>query len=341
MKRLLPLCANAKTSLWAIILIAALGCTITHQLELHRDSKLRFSHAHHASTLGLNCQTCHNRFERFDDAGMPSLATCSACHRTEEQFATHLRPFLRNGALHWTNVAEMPSDIIFSHRIHYQAGVQCPTCHHGITKSRAASARLRMTMQGCTKCHSKLKLNNDCLKCHRTIRKDKKPSSHRPNWLQTHGQAVRAGTSANDEARCRLCHTEAHCLKCHQSQPPRDHTNYWRHRAHGLYARTDRERCATCHRTDFCTRCHQETPPRTHTTSWGSPTNRHCLACHFPLRHQACWVCHKTDDSHRAEAPDLPGDSLHQNASADQCRICHSASMRHPDPGDDCRRCHG
>lgn len=122
-----------------------------------------------------------------------------------------------------------------------------------------------------------------------------KPGSHRANWKEYHGKA--AGAAGNSAGRpgtgCLVCHERTDCVACHATVMPRDHTNTWRVRTHGLMAEGNRQRCLTCHREDYCIRCHSETAPRSHTASW---LRRHCAECHFgPGRALTgvCTVCHK------------------------------------------------
>ncbi len=122
-----------------------------------------------------------------------------------------------------------------------------------------------------------------------------KPASHRGRWIEYHGRAVGAAgnTPGSPGEACLTCHVRTDCIGCHSTTMPRDHTNYWRTRGHGLMAAGNRERCETCHRQDYCIRCHSETAPRSHTAGW---INRHCTICHFGpggLPGDNCSVCHK------------------------------------------------
>jgi hypothetical protein len=135
------------------------------------------------------------------------------------------------------------------------------------------------------------------------------PASHAGKWLDYHGRAVGAGGSAAGRPgpECTVCHDRADCISCHSQAMPRDHTNAWRTRVHGLMAAGNAGRCAVCHREDYCIRCHQETAPRTHTGSW---RRRHCGACHFgPGQTIAgnCSVCHKRPGHPAAPHPVNPG----------------------------------
>ncbi|MBN2209702.1 MAG: cytochrome c3 family protein [Candidatus Coatesbacteria bacterium] len=323
------------------LMLLFVGCTVVRELGRGRDSTPAFSHAAHVANLGLKCENCHVAFKESDAAGMPALAVCEACHHeADAQYAKFLTRFVQSGSPVWHRVTHISEDVIFSHKRHYEAGIECDSCHHGAAKSEAVSLDLKPTKDDCLRCHAKVGLSTDCSVCHRTINKDFTPPSHSRSWRQLHGQIARSGRDTPCEYRCKMCHADSSCVACHQITPPAYHTNYFRRRGHGITAGMDRSRCQTCHRADFCTRCHEHTRPTSHSGSWGSPRNRHCLTCHFPLSDERCFVCHKTDSSHRTEATPMPDDQVHRTAGAEQCRACHTIDIPHPDAGEDCRRCH-
>ena len=121
------------------------------------------------------------------------------------------------------------------------------------------------------------------------------PNSHKAGWTEYHGATVdlNAGMAGWTGTVCLTCHERSDCSSCHNTRPPRDHTNFWRTRGHGLMASGDRDRCITCHKQDYCVRCHNETAPRTHVGNW---RQRHCTSCHyasFPVPADGCGVCHR------------------------------------------------
>jgi hypothetical protein len=143
-----------------------------------------------------------------------------------------------------------------------------------------------------------------------------KPGSHRGNWSEYHGRSVGAGggSAGRPPAACLVCHERRDCITCHTMIMPRDHTNFWRTRGHGLMAEGNRERCLACHRQDYCIRCHSETAPRTHTASW---RQRHCTQCHYGSGGSVagnCTVCHKRAMHASAPHPINPGMN---------CALCH------------------
>lgn len=143
-----------------------------------------------------------------------------------------------------------------------------------------------------------------------------RPDSHQGRWLEFHGKAVGAGgfSAAQPGEECLTCHGRQDCAACHSMILPRDHTNFWRTRSHGLMAAGNRERCRTCHQQDYCVRCHSETAPRTHTATW---RKRHCTWCHFGSGASSadnCRVCHQ--QAPHTSAPHVVGPTI-------DCSLCH------------------
>lgn len=142
------------------------------------------------------------------------------------------------------------------------------------------------------------------------------PDTHKGDWIRFHGSFVDLNRNEVGQhgTACYVCHDRNDCIECHSSSPPRDHTNFWRMRGHGLEAAGNRERCLRCHRQDYCVRCHNETAPRTHTGNW---EQRHCTWCHFDgglIPADNCVVCHRT--APHTSAPHIVRGSL-------ECRRCH------------------
>ena len=188
--------------------------------------------------------------------------------------------------------------------------------------------------------HKNIDADTKCADCHDGRTTKTRPKSHNANWTKEHGSFLWGKYGYRNQNVCTLCHQESQCVKCHQQEQPANHTEFWRLKGHAGMAGMDRSRCAVCHKgSDFCERCHSQTTPQNHTAGWGSPTNEHCLTCHFPVQSagaQACNVCHRSTPTHDA-TPKRPSNALH--APGADCRICHS-HLRHPDNGTECIICH-
>ncbi len=301
-----------------------------------------FPHDKHIEEV--DCTTCHEGVEDRADAGFPpSEKGCMLCHTEIDKgkpFDKTVAAFLVDGKPRWAKrqvAYSSESEVRFDHSKHVEAEVECKTCHGPVLTGSGPGLRIHGGKARCKDCHSKLERGNDCTVCHKTLRMDQMPPSHKRGWERRHGLESDRMIEGTGETTCAQCHREQTCTTCHQTQAPRSHTNYWRQRGHGVMVSLDRRSCATCHRSDFCNRCHQNTAPRSHRATWGSPQNGHCVGCHLPLQGEGCFTCHKGTPSHQLAAP-LPGGHL----PSMNCRQCHglTAPLPHPDNGSTCTSCH-
>ncbi len=206
------------------------------------------------------------------------------------------------------------------------------------------AAGLLCANRGCEKPvrveHPPLEQGMGCAACHDDGRtRETRPPGHNSQWIRGHGEFIHQN-GFKTETYCTVCHNQSQCSRCHQQEAPRNHTEFWRLKGHGIAAGLDRASCFTCHHgVDSCQRCHATTAPLDHSAAWGAPSNRHCLGCHFPLTSagaERCAVCHTGTPSH-ASAPPQPANALHiSNAN---CQTCHTP-LRHPDNGMACAICH-
>jgi len=303
---------------------------------------------HDASAPGYafglpTCESCHRQVDAaFVDRHVAQYsADCFACHRQLEPFDHQVFPLtgrhagVRCASCHaQQDFAQISAECIACHRdpeIHAGLfGKDCAACHtiNGWLPARLSKHDFPLDhgSEG----------EIDCATCHTRIDRWTPPENHRQLWTQLHGACSRQGAEAATANDCSMCHRKDSCTECHQTQPPRDHTEYWRIQAHGMAAGIDRSRCQTCHASDSCDRCHQSTAPRSHTAGFNAPGNRHCAGCHVPLQTSGgCFVCHKSTPGHDS-APPKPA----WHTPAMNCRSCHAASMKHLDNGDNCNACH-
>lgn len=295
----------------------------------------------------VECADCHTKTATDAHAGMPDTDTCLTCHedidapKPPERHVATL--FNADGSFKSANVTAIPSEVIFSHKNHtVDNKVGCLECHPAMPKNNGVVPEgIRVGMQECIACHAKTmgeSKANDCATCHQTIRKDVKPPTHQQNWLRFHGQEAKDGDKQG-MSQCSLCHTEDSCTTCHQTQAPKNHTNAWRERGHGVAASIDRDSCNVCHQSDTCTSCHETTAPRSHRGQWGGSKDTHCQSCHIPVSDESCSVCHQQGTPSHALAAPTPATMIGTN-----CRACHgvapAAKLPHVDNGDDCNYCH-
>ena len=314
------------------------GCMVFEQMGFV-EPPLAFSHAKHLEE-GLACDDCHVPDEEGGGVpSMPKLAQCELCHKeidADRPPTRQVASLFAGGALRELGGPGFSSEINFSHGHHTDMGLECSVCHRGIEESTAIDPSQRLVMEDCQRCHQGAGVDPSCATCHHEIRTNVRPPSHTNAWRHNHGMTVRGG-SEGAATDCMLCHSESTCNTCHQVEMPANHNNLWRLKTHGTIAGMDRQTCLTCHRSDFCERCHEETLPLSHKGMWGAPLDQHCLSCHFPLRSNACSVCHKGTPSHK-EATPLPAN----HNPGMNCPQCHGtvAPLPHVNKGDACIMCH-
>jgi hypothetical protein len=314
----------------------------------------RMDHPTHMAQ-GLECAWCHLD-EEHTEAGIPSeprrptWAACAYCHEKEDAAAPvekriRTRFFDPEGKPLWPKaIGEYIDDVKFRHASHAQTA--CASCHGTLAGSDRFHGLL-FSMESCRACHAQTGALNECRGCHVTMDVDVEPRSHAHLWKQRHGQVSRSERQIA-EGRCDVCHDRpTFCDRCHQDEAPANHTNLWRTTTHGITASMDRASCAVCHKTDTCVRCHEETPPRNHGAGWLGGPERHCVACHFPIKRkdQSCGVCHFEEPTHPSAA-DQP--VSHGPGFQKICRECHQEKTGapgapptgHPDNGMACFACH-
>jgi hypothetical protein len=307
----------------------------------------RFDHAGHIER-GLDCSDCHGG-EDEEWRAMPPLETCMECHEEidgEKPEPERAAAFYNaEGQGLWAHAGKQNEEIIFSHKAHItEDDTGCLDCHQGVAESSEIMTASLLTMDSCVSCHEEkpeAAEYRSCADCHREIREDRAPPSHRLGWLREHGRQARMGAFDDMPADCSLCHKRSDCDMCHRAEPPRSHTQHFRLFGHAALASMDRHSCSTCHTEDSCAACHQDSVPRNHRGAFGSPFNRHCVDCHIPLRRsgeQGCGVCHVATPSHDM-APPRPPNPPHMTTNPADCRECH-VPMPHPDNGQTCLLCH-
>jgi len=313
------------------------GCVLLQTMR-GEERSFGFNHEVHVVQEEMDCSDCHMGVEDSDEPGIPPQMLCNLCHEdidSDKDPALAIDQLFVDGVLPGPRRGELGDEVIFSHLAHVES-FDCDACHGDVGSTTHPLDVDPVTMADCSSCHVSEGAPAECSTCHSEIDRDWAPESHERLWTRLHGDVARMepGGAAND---CSMCHTESACTQCHQEEPPADHNNFWRHRAHGLVASMDRQRCATCHQSDFCSRCHEQTEPRNHVGSFGGTKSNHCVSCHFPLESNSCATCHQGTPSHMLATPLPPG-----HTPGLDCRSCHPgvAPLPHADKGDACTLCH-
>jgi menaquinone reductase, multiheme cytochrome c subunit len=304
-----------------------------------REPAFGFPHRVHVMDEGFDCGDCHMGVEDTDRPGMPVQMQCMLCHEDIDPDLPEDRrsaAFFVDGRLVAQGLSALSNEVIFSHLRHVEAGIDCAACHGDVGDTERILPEVAVSMDDCMSCHARTSAPNDCATCHLAYSSELAPFTHDHLWMEVHGGVVR-GRSRDVVDRCSMCHTEETCSSCHQTEAPRDHTNFWRRRGHAFGAGLDRNRCATCHQPDSCNTCHADSRPISHVGSWGGSRSNHCLSCHIPLQSEGCYTCHKSTPSHFLAPPKPP-----DHHPAMDCRQCHglTAPLLHADSGADCNACH-
>jgi len=147
------------------LIVIALGVTldqlqrspwVTRQGQ-RPEQPVPFSHKHHVTGLGLQCQYCHTSVEKSSYAGIPPTKTCINCHAQIWTNAALLQPVRDSWAsgqsLPWIKVHDLPDYVYFSHEIHVNKGLGCASCHGRVDQMPLMYAQNTLQMEWCLDCH--------------------------------------------------------------------------------------------------------------------------------------------------------------------------------------------
>ncbi len=269
-----------------------------------KNTDLKFSHKLHVIDNEIECSECH----KMDDNGNmsnPTMDTCSDCHDigdvdnpTKDCLKCHTLQGAKKDYEVENTVKPKPksyADLIFTHDPH--TDYKCSRCHKGIEKAKKLTSISWPSMDTCKQCHNGDTAPIECDTCHKKIRKNIPPESHKKDWERRHG------IESKYDHSCRFCHdpefkkSGRFCQDCHQTKKPKDHIFNWKTSQHGIEAIHDRKKCAVCHTASFCSDCHHSQKPISHKRAdWVrfKPEPGHAEAAKRNIR--SCAVCHTTDE---------------------------------------------
>src|SRR5579862_2607356 len=122
-----------------------------------REQPIPFSHAHHVSSMGIDCRYCHTGVDNSQHAMVPPTKTCMNCHSQIWIDSPTLEPvresYRTNESIHWTKVNDLPDFVYFNHSIHIKKGVGCETCHGRVDKMPLMYQEANLQMRWCLDCH--------------------------------------------------------------------------------------------------------------------------------------------------------------------------------------------
>jgi Cytochrome c7 and related cytochrome c len=147
------------------LIVIALGVTldqlqrspwVTKQGQ-RADQPVPFSHKHHVTGLGIQCQYCHTTVERSSYAGIPPTKTCMNCHAQIWTNAQLLEPVRQSWAtgesIRWIRVHDLPDYVYFNHSIHVNKGIGCSSCHGRVDLMPIMYQENSLQMEWCLSCH--------------------------------------------------------------------------------------------------------------------------------------------------------------------------------------------
>ncbi len=131
---------------------------------------IAFSHRHHVSEIGLDCQLCHIYARRSPVAGIPSVARCAGCHEQVLSDRPEIQKVLEywenEEPIPWVRVHDLADHVRFSHKRHVLGGLDCAECHGDVGQMEIAQQVESLSMGWCVTCHKAREASIDCLTCH-------------------------------------------------------------------------------------------------------------------------------------------------------------------------------
>lgn len=278
----------------------------------------------------------------------PGASTCAVCHAIQFCETCHVN------AAQNECIASLSSD---PRSLLHQAKARTPDSHRNVNFLMTHGHALQETGAQCSTCHTQ----SSCTVCHaatpgvaasllaepprpgvgaQVVRK--KPPSHHPDFVKTHGAMASA-----DPASCAACHHRSQCLDCHRSDPASGSPGYHpmgfltRHPV-AAYARETS--CAECHNPgSFCQTCHETSGLTSSGRLRGAgfhdsnssflfghgPSARmsleSCVSCHTE---SDCLTCHSEQGGRgfNPHGPDFNASVLREKAPQ-MCTVCHGAAI--------------
>ncbi|MGD9609522.1 MAG: menaquinone reductase multiheme cytochrome c subunit QrcA [Desulfovibrionaceae bacterium] len=148
-----------------------------------KTQPLRFSHTIH-TRVGLKCEKCHRLGSDGRFVGLPTLETCTSCHKNETSVPTanakEIDKFVKKYAktdtqVPWLVYQYQPDNVFFSHAAHQ--GFACSQCHPDVAKMDSPPAYFENRLSGyskdtmkmwqCERCHAAMGTSNACFVCHK------------------------------------------------------------------------------------------------------------------------------------------------------------------------------
>ncbi len=137
---------------------------------------IAFPHDVHAGTLQIPCMYCHYSADQSQDAGIPSMQTCTGCHapvgnqllfRQDSEELQKLVAYAQQGVpVPWVRIYDLPDYVRFPHMMHVNAGLECQQCHGPVEEMAEIKLAQPLYMGWCVDCHQERQARLDCTVCH-------------------------------------------------------------------------------------------------------------------------------------------------------------------------------
>lgn len=251
----------------------------------HAEAEISCDSCHEIQPQGITmptmdtCMTCHD----IDD--QPVFGRCNECHDKQgiQLTADSGDKIVNHQVIFQPHIPENWYDVQYDHARFLTEESNCLACHGNIPQSEGSTLVNLPSMETAMAFHDRMGYSNDCQVCHTELTVFTEPPSHKGNWERLHGRLM----VFEDRQQCMICHTETQnsCMTCHDIRQPRDHTNLFRRKTHGMKASWDRARCMECHRSDECESCHRAAADPVPPAPFHTP-DASCLTCHSPLAAQ-------------------------------------------------------
>lgn len=145
------------------------ACTVTSARAPAQP--IAFNHKVHTVDRKIDCSMCHEYYNQYAVAGIPSIKICYTCHSGVQSDKPEVKKIFayyeRKEEIPWVRLYRMPDHVVFTHKRHIKAGLQCNVCHGNIGEIPRSTREVDHTMGSCMKCHEAKKASLDCLTCHK------------------------------------------------------------------------------------------------------------------------------------------------------------------------------
>jgi Cytochrome c3 len=153
------------------LLCAIVGPLTGGMLAWSAEQPIAFPHNTHIK-MGVDCVDCHTGADIRAAAGIPSVAKCMLCHAKLAREKPEVKKVIdyanKKIEIPWQRVYgfDASAHVKFRHQPHFQAKIECATCHGDLTKATVAVRLVNHNMGTCLTCHRQNKAPEDCAACH-------------------------------------------------------------------------------------------------------------------------------------------------------------------------------